>query len=136
MHKALYKTTMPSCVLKAWTTCSQYTPGGGGSVAHRGMFLRVLHENVTELHASDIFGNSCNNTSIEKLGRLHALMLYQTMRMFDGDITLSSQAADDMPLLESWAAGMLTLRDTLDRVVEAGDERPPPETWEVCAVSA
>lgn len=133
MHKALYNTTMPGCVLKAWTTCSQYTADESGVAAHRGMFLRVLHENVTELHSSGTSSHSNNkNTAIERLGRLHALMLYQTIRMFDGDITLSSQAANDMPLLEGWAADMLTLRDNLDGVVEGGGERPPPpETWEV-----
>ncbi|KXJ86537.1 hypothetical protein Micbo1qcDRAFT_219106 [Microdochium bolleyi] len=127
LHKELYRHAMPDCVLKAWTTCLQYstvTPG------NRGMVLRALHQSVVELHQTMSTGVT---TAMERLGRLHALMVYQVIRMFDGDITLGNDAARDMPLLEAWATDMLATRDNLDGQHSAGttQQKPsPPETWE------
>ncbi|KAH7024799.1 uncharacterized protein B0I36DRAFT_332050 [Microdochium trichocladiopsis] len=128
LHKELYQSFMPGCVLKAWTTCSQYT---NGTATNRGMVLRVLHENVADLHETADSRNVM--TSMERLGRLHALIFYQVIRMFDGDITLGSDAAGDMTVLEAWATDLLKLRDNLDglaRLPQDMRRERPPETWQ------
>lgn len=120
---------MPACILQAWTTCTQYV---NMKDANRGMVLRILHENVVELHG---LKKAKSLTPLEKVARTHALMLYQTIRMFDGDITLNSQADKDFPLLDDWVNDLCKIRDNLmDEAImdEETIRSQPPESWEVC----
>ncbi|KAI1734774.1 hypothetical protein F4680DRAFT_437373, partial [Xylaria scruposa] len=126
IHRWLYKDNMPRCILQAFTMCLLYT---NQTEANRGVVLRVLHDSVTELKA----GSSGKNLVPQrKLARVHALMFYQAIRMFDGDVTLGQQADDDMELLESWNIELCKVRDDLDDLVEKGDaaREHPPESWE------
>jgi hypothetical protein len=128
MHRYLYKDNMPSWVLQAFSLCSLYT---SQTSANRGVVLRVLHENVTDVKTT---AGNMTLTPQEKLARVHALMFYQTIRMFDGDITLGQQADDDMALLESWNKDLCKVRDNMDDLVDKDTEfvrGHQPESWEV-----
>lgn len=107
--------------------CLLYT---NQTASNRAVVLRVLDANVTELKATA--GNPTLKP-LEKLARVHALMFYQTIRMFDGDITLGQQADDDMALLESWNRDLCKTRDNLDDLATKGNAvgEYPPESWEV-----
>ncbi|RWA08842.1 hypothetical protein EKO27_g6246 [Xylaria grammica] len=127
IHRYLYKDNMPRWMVQAYTMCLTYT---NQTVANRAVVLRVLHDNVTDLKAT------ASNTTLvpqEKLARTHALMFYQTIRMFDGDVTLGQQADDDMALLESWNKDLCKVRDNLDDLASKGDSAReyPPESWEL-----
>ncbi|KAF2968246.1 hypothetical protein GQX73_g5348 [Xylaria multiplex] len=127
IHRYLYKENMPRWMLQAYTTCLTYT---NQTAVNRAVVLRVLHDNVADLKAT------ANNTTLvpqEKLARVHALMFYQTIRMFDGDITLGQQADDDMALLESWNKDLCKVRDNLDDLSnkENSVRDHPPESWEL-----
>ncbi|GAP83611.2 putative C6 zinc finger domain-containing protein [Rosellinia necatrix] len=126
IHRYLYKDNMPRWVLQAFTMCLLYT---NQTASNRAVVLRVLHENVTDLKATA--GNTAL-TPQEKLARVHALMFYQTIRMFDGDITLGQQADDDMTLLESWNKDLCKVKDNLNDLASKGKEvsEHPPESWE------
>ncbi|KAI0103716.1 hypothetical protein GGR51DRAFT_561648 [Nemania sp. FL0031] len=126
IHRYLYKDNMPRSMLQAFSMCLLYT---NQTASNRGVVLRVLHETITDLKAT------AGGTALvpqEKLARVHALMFYQTMRMFDGDITLGQQAEDDMALLESWNKDIGKLRDNLDDLANLGNDvsEHPPESWE------
>ncbi|KAJ8129624.1 hypothetical protein O1611_g4005 [Lasiodiplodia mahajangana] len=126
IHRYLYKDNMPRSMLQAFSMCLLYT---NQTAANRAVVLRVLHETVIDLKAT------ANNTALvpqEKLARVHALMFYQTIRMFDGDITLGQQAEEDMALLETWNRDLCKLRDNLDDLVNQGTaiSEHPPESWE------
>ncbi|KAI8632254.1 hypothetical protein F5Y19DRAFT_356678 [Xylariaceae sp. FL1651] len=127
IHRYLYKDNMPRWMLQAFSVCLLYT---NQTVSNRGVVLRVLHENVTDLKNT---ASAMTLTPQEKLARVHALMFYQTIRMFDGDITLGQQADDDMALLESWNKDLCKVRDNLDDLAEADIEivrQNQPESWE------
>ncbi|KAI0539265.1 hypothetical protein GGR58DRAFT_500330 [Xylaria digitata] len=126
IHRYLYKDNMPRWMLQAYTMCLTYT---NQTAANRAVVLRVLHDNVADLKAT------ASNTALvpqEKLARVHALMFYQTIRMFDGDVTLGQQADDDMALLESWNKDLCKVRDNLDDLSnkENSVREHPPESWE------
>lgn len=126
MHRHLYKDNMPRVVLQAFTTCVLYT---NRSDTNRGMILRVLHENVADLLQSA----TSMATPQEKMARIHALMIYQSIRLFDGDLYLAHQAEKDNPLLESWLGELYNIRDNLAE--EAKMDKTtlrdhPPESWE------
>lgn len=127
IHRYLYKDNMPGWMLQAFSMCLLYT---NQTASNRAVVLRVLHENVLDLKAT------ASNTALtpqEKLARVHALMFYQTIRMFDGDVTLGQQADDDMALLESWDRDLCKVRDNLDDLANKGEtiSEHPPESWEV-----
>ncbi|KAI0817788.1 hypothetical protein GGR55DRAFT_39789 [Xylaria sp. FL0064] len=126
IHRYLYKDNMPRWVLQAYTVCLMYT---NQIATNRAMVLRVLHNDVNDLKAT------ASNVTLmpqEKLARVHALMFYQTIRMFDGDITLRQQVDDDMALLDSWNNDLCKVKDNLDDVDDAGGtaSEHQPESWE------
>ncbi|KAI0600888.1 hypothetical protein F4775DRAFT_582465 [Biscogniauxia sp. FL1348] len=127
LHRYLYKDNMPRCILQAFSMCLLYT---NQTEANRGPLLRILHTNVTELKETT---SGTSLTPQEKLARVHALLFYQTIRMFDGDITLGQEADDDMALLESWNTELCKMRDNLDEFVTMDQDdvrNKPPESWE------
>lgn len=119
---------MPRWITTVFSTCVLYLHS---NVSNRGIVLRVLHDNINDLLGS---GSTLNLTPQERLARVHALMLYQVIRMFDGDITLGAQADNNMAILDSWLEDLIKIRDNLVR--ESKAEEPeirsqPPESWEV-----
>ncbi|KAI1660191.1 hypothetical protein F4813DRAFT_387057 [Daldinia decipiens] len=117
MHRHLYLTNTSPCILQAFSVCVLYT---NQTEANRGFVLRVLHENI-------------HNLKTTKLARVHALLVYQTIRMLDGNATLGQQADGDVPLLEAWNEELHKIRDNLEDFAEldvAEIRNKPPESWE------
>ncbi|KAI0148126.1 hypothetical protein F4776DRAFT_300858 [Hypoxylon sp. NC0597] len=127
MHRRLYIDDTPRWILQAFSVCVTYE---NQTPATRGFLLKALHENV------NVLKNTASGTSLtpqEKLARVHALVAYQTIRMFDGDISLNQQVDDDMPLLEAWNSELGKIRDNLEEYSELDAtelRNRPPESWE------
>ncbi|KAH6646556.1 hypothetical protein BKA67DRAFT_411295 [Truncatella angustata] len=127
LHRHLYKTHVSPWITQVFSTCVLYTHVNS---SNRGMVLRVLHENVTNLLES---ASGTNLVPQQKIARVHALMLYQVIRMFDGDITLGTQADADVAILMSWIDDLCTVRDNLKEESGMRDSiirSRPPESWE------
>ncbi|KAI1390277.1 uncharacterized protein F4822DRAFT_231243 [Hypoxylon trugodes] len=127
MHRQLYVENPPRWILQAYSTCAIYK---NQTEATRGLVLRILHENINILKET---ASGTALTPLEKLARVHALIAYQTIRMFDGDITLGQQVDNDLPLLSAWNAELVKLRDNLEEFAELDDgeiRKKPPESWE------
>ncbi|OTB07605.1 hypothetical protein M426DRAFT_19937 [Hypoxylon sp. CI-4A] len=127
LHRHVYMSDTPRCILQAFSTSVLYT---NQTEAIRGLVLKVLHENATDLVQS-ARGTSC--TPRERLARVHALIIYQSIRMFDGDVTLGQQAENDLPILEDWTSELEKLRDNLEEYTEldaAEIRNKPPDSWE------
>ncbi|KAI1643939.1 uncharacterized protein F4817DRAFT_348403 [Daldinia loculata] len=127
MHRHLYLTDTPPCILQAFSVCVLYA---NQTEANRGFVLRALYENVHNLKIT-VSGTSL--TPREKLARVHALLVYQTIRMLDGNATLGQQADEDVPLLEAWNGELRKIRDNLEDFAEldvAEIRNKPPESWE------
>ncbi|KAI1099410.1 hypothetical protein F4804DRAFT_85130 [Jackrogersella minutella] len=127
MHSHLYVDNTPRCILQAFSMCVLYT---NQTEATRGFVLKILHENVNDLKQT-ASGTALNPQ--EKLARVHAMIVYQTIRLFDGDITLGQQADNDLFLLEAWNGELRKLRDNLDELAELDAielRNKPPESWE------
>ncbi|KAI0890503.1 uncharacterized protein GGS22DRAFT_14452 [Annulohypoxylon maeteangense] len=127
MHGQLYASNPPRWILQAFATCVLYT---SQTAATRGFVLKILQENVNNLiHTA----SGTSFTPREKLARVHALMAYQTIRMFDGDIALNQQAQNDMPIMEAWNEELRKIRDNLNDVFELDMielRKKQPESWE------
>ncbi|KAI0154863.1 hypothetical protein GGR57DRAFT_502056 [Xylariaceae sp. FL1272] len=82
--------------------------------------------------------SSTSSTPQQKLARVHALVFYQLIRMFDGDVTLGQQADDDFSLLEAWNRDLYNLRDNLDDLIKLDRKSLREyrvESWEICVFS-
>jgi hypothetical protein len=71
--------------------------------------------------------------AFDKLARVHALFMYQIIRVFDGDISLRAQGERDMPFFEAWVEDLEGYRDNLAELwlMDAESARAhPPRNWE------
>ncbi|KAI0175574.1 hypothetical protein GGR52DRAFT_318804 [Hypoxylon sp. FL1284] len=127
VHRNLYLSDTPRWILQAFSMSVLYT---NQTPATRGYVLKLLHEHVNSLVET---ASSTALTPREKLARVHAMMTYQTIRMFDGDVSLGQQAEEDLHLLEFWTNELGKLKDNLDDLAEADAveiRSKPPESWE------
>lgn len=128
MHRSLYVSDTPRWIIQAFSVCVLYT---NQTPATRGYVLRALYEQVRSLVET---ASGTALTPRDKLARVHAMIVYQTIRMFDGDITLNQQAEDDLSLLDAWTNELGKIKDNLDDLAEKDVTEirsKPPESWEV-----
>ncbi|KAH7176629.1 hypothetical protein EDB81DRAFT_875430 [Dactylonectria macrodidyma] len=88
-HPLLYKDTMPH----AHACCALY-------LAKNRVNSPIIFRSI-ESHVSDLLCSPAPNTPIDCLAHTQALLLYQIIRLFDGDISARVSAERDLPAVES-----------------------------------
>src|SRR5688572_17152401 len=61
-----------------------------------------------ESYCQDLLSSPCPTTAFDTLAYAHALLLYQIIRLFDGDIVAKRSADKDIPNLENAALSLLS----------------------------
>ncbi|KAK9482017.1 hypothetical protein V1527DRAFT_477764 [Lipomyces starkeyi] len=127
MHRYLYKDQMPSSIRSCFTVSALYS---NMTSSNKTSVFRVLCQSLDELKQQRLA-----NTPQEKLARAQALFLYQIICLFDGDLTLRSNADRDMPLLQDWLDELCKIRENLVtresmNSVDLGVDPSPPRSWE------
>ena len=128
MHRYLYKDQMPSSIQSCFTVSALYS---NMTSRNKTLVFRVLCQSLNELKRQQLA-----NTPQEKLARAQALFLYQIICLFDGDLTLRSNAERDMPLLQDWLDELCKIRENLRTPecvnrVDVGGDPNLPRSWEV-----
>lgn len=129
MHKYLYKSHTPPCILDCFSTNVIYSNRTPENMA---MVMRAVQRSVTELIQNET-GRTVV-TPIEKLARTQTLFLLQIIRLLDGDVILRAQGENDIPLLKIWLGELCRVRENLGTPADAGDNAigdQPPHDWEV-----
>ncbi|KAI1758292.1 hypothetical protein F4782DRAFT_19679 [Xylaria castorea] len=108
IHERLYDDCKPQCIISCFTTCVLYT---SRTPANTSMVMRALSGNARELVDAEVY--HVISTPIEKLARSQALLFYQIIRLFDGDVALRGQGEKDMGLLRTWLGELCHIRDNL-----------------------
>ncbi|PNH73906.1 hypothetical protein VD0001_g3616 [Verticillium dahliae] len=143
LHRHLYRAHTPHAILTVYSAVTTYADC---TDANRSWAIRVLCEAADELtrlprHSQ---GNekeatqapsleTADPTPLDKLARTQALLIYQQIRVFDGDIGLQEQAERDMGTLETWLEDLETYRDNLAELwllEEIVLRSRPPQSWE------
>lgn len=111
VHPNVYRFYMPRCVQDAYTTLSTYlerTP------ENKMMVTRIIEDRVQQLLDdqpvdvdNDEAGGPPSFSLGEHLARVHALHVYQTIGLYDGDIRLRHVAEDQIPTLDLWARQLM-----------------------------
>ncbi|OLN81129.1 hypothetical protein CCHL11_09666, partial [Colletotrichum chlorophyti] len=135
LHRYLYRGVRetPRPLMAAYTALSAYA---GRTEANKDWAMRAVCEGAAEILKGARDPPSANDslTGHEKLARAQALCLLQTVRCFDGDISLRAQAERDMVVMERWLKDLEGLRDNLDDVHlldEVSMRQRPPRSWEL-----
>ena len=115
IHPHLYRSRFPGCVQVAYTTLSGYI---NRTESNTEIILRIVDDRANELliDSGVLLDNSNHVNSftvpeppntLEQLARVHALMVYQVIGLFDGDIRSRHHAEARMHTLDSWASQMV-----------------------------
>jgi hypothetical protein len=128
MHRYLYKDQMPYSMRSCFAVSGLYS---NMTSSNKTSVFRVLCQHLSELKRQQLA-----TTPHEKLARTQALFLYQIICLFDGDLTLRSNADRDMPLLQDWIDELCKIRENLRTPesmvnVDARGRPNPPRSWEV-----
>lgn len=105
IHAHLYKDDLPSCIQNAFTATAAYF---AKTAANKGLILRIIEGNCNALlDQPEVSLDDTNDTTasdtLRHLARTQTLLIYQIIRLFDGDIRSRAQAENSMDILLSWA---------------------------------
>ncbi|OHE91863.1 hypothetical protein CORC01_12871 [Colletotrichum orchidophilum] len=98
-HPYLYRAQMPRDMQDAQACCALYVAKNAKNVP---FVLRTIQARAHELLASPI-----PHERLEILARLHAVLLYQIIRLFDGDISMRASAQNTLSSLEHTIVALL-----------------------------
>jgi len=125
IHRHLYKDNMPQSIHKAFMAAVMYA---NRTTANKAWVIRLLIESCASLLEAEAY------SPYEKLARTQAMFIYQTIRIFDGDITLRARAQKEMPILLNWIKELTEMRENLDDMTlldPVAISSRPPKSWEV-----
>lgn len=101
IHSELYSKSMPACVQDAYMVLSMYL---SKTDKNRDLVLRLMQDKA-EAFVSLEQAKTPDNL-VDQIGRVHALLVYTIMRLFDGDIRQRHLAEKHLPTLVSWAEAL------------------------------
>ncbi|KAI1458006.1 hypothetical protein F4805DRAFT_153852 [Annulohypoxylon moriforme] len=133
-HRHLYREKMPRHVQDAYTAIAMYHTlpcnasnnnsnnysqrKPASSADARITAIRILDDRVTQLLEDQALSASLgkNPDIFDHLSRVQALLAYQTIRLFDGDVRMRAQAEALIPTMSLWARQLLDCaRESLTR---------------------
>ncbi|KAL1889091.1 hypothetical protein Sste5346_009156 [Sporothrix stenoceras] len=111
IHAHLYAARFPDNLQIAFTTLTTYR----NRTKHNAeIVLKIVEDQASKLVGSSSDGILSSNATashelslLDQCARLHALIVYQTISLFDGDIRARHLAESRLPLLGRWAQQLL-----------------------------
>ncbi|KUJ09630.1 uncharacterized protein LY89DRAFT_274672 [Mollisia scopiformis] len=114
IHKRLYQTRFPRSIQDAYTALSCYLHK---TTSNEGLVLQIIENRATQLVAesqmdsakSSIDENSSGSAldTLAHVARVQALLIYQFICLYDGDIRLRHLGESHIPVLDRWMRDML-----------------------------
>ncbi|TVY18544.1 Transcription factor gsfR2 [Lachnellula arida] len=114
IHATLYRTRFPRCIQDAYTTLSCYFHK---TLSNEQIAFRIIEDRAKDLLAeygiplvdpSNNITTSIHLEPFEHVARVHALLVYQILGLYDGDIRLRHLSETYMPVLNSWIQEMVS----------------------------
>lgn len=126
-HPRLYSVNVPKTVMAAYCGAAAYA---SRSPETRAWAIKAVQNAAAEVHAE----GARASTDLEKLARCHALLVLDSIRIFDGDLGLRYAAEREMGTLREWSMELVGIVREFegDAAAKAGREQQPPATWDVC----
>lgn len=99
IHRQLFQNQMPRCIQDAFTVLTAYlnkTPSTQKAV------FQIIDDRAVDLVQAYSTQESSHLNLLEHLARVQALLTYQLIRLFDGDIRMRARAEAHDAILASW----------------------------------
>ncbi|KAH7197613.1 uncharacterized protein B0J16DRAFT_328630 [Fusarium flagelliforme] len=126
IHPRLYGSNLPKTLLAAFSAASAYS---ARTPENKGWVCKLIADMAKDIHRE----GECASTPGEKLARVQALVVLDSIRMFDGDVTMRATSERELPQFMAW---MFALKE-IEEELKFGDEPattmlkgPPPQSWE------
>ncbi|CAK7227712.1 hypothetical protein SEUCBS140593_006668 [Sporothrix eucalyptigena] len=107
IHSRLYIARFPDCLQIAMMTQTTYR---NRTLQNTDLILKIVEDQASKL-VDEAIQNGCDPalslSLLDQMARLHALVIYQTISLFDGDIRTRHLAEARLPLLSRWAQQLL-----------------------------
>jgi len=98
IHQHLYDRDIPSCIQDVFGACALYCSKRTGN--YNSVMWRIIEGYISRLIAEE--AREGRGSLKDHLARVQALILYQIIRLFDGDIRQRAMAESHEPILEAW----------------------------------
>lgn len=126
LHSRLYGTNLPRPMLAAFSAASAYV---GRTPENKAWVYKLVADMVRDIHCE----GERATTPVEKLARVQALLVLDTIRMFDGDVSLRAASERETKQMTDWIRALNELRVELVNSAGHGDvvgrDQPAP-SWE------
>lgn len=127
LHPRLYEDDIPSCILDAFSASMLYL---NKNEANEAAVLMVLDAYAMRLLERGPLFESRNPRDL--LAHVQALLIYQTIRIFDVSIRHRARADAAMGTLRDWTVQLEQERNRLDASLNVGPDAP---SWDVSDTS-
>ncbi|KAK9355882.1 hypothetical protein V1523DRAFT_403749 [Lipomyces doorenjongii] len=114
IHSRLYRNRFPRCVQDAYTALSCYLHK---TASNEQTIFQIIADRAQQLvengipsadsSLENISTSSLTLDSLEHIARVQALLVYQVLGLYDGDIRLRHLAETHIPVLNSWMQQMV-----------------------------
>lgn len=130
IHRRIYLDAMPRCLSDAYTACATYF---ASSQQTKDLVFRIMETNVERLvndHAMPELAADLGSCGfVQHLARTQAMLVYQAIRLYDGDIRQRAAADDLCSILDRWNREMLKCAmDSSEYVWAFSGGRSPNDT--------
>ncbi|RGP60283.1 c6 zinc finger protein [Fusarium sporotrichioides] len=126
IHPRLYGSNLPKTLMVAFSAASAYS---ACTPENKGWVVKLIADLAKDIHRE----GERASTPAEKLARVQAMVVLDSIRMFDGDVMMRATSEREMPQFMAW---MFALRE-VEEELKIGDEPAatmlkgsPPQSWE------
>jgi hypothetical protein len=103
IHQQLYRHRLPQSIQDAYLSLSAYF---GKNISNEHLIFRIIEDRVTRLVADGVPSSDFFD-ALEYFARVQALLVYQCIGLYDGNIRLRHLAEQHIPVLEFWMVDLL-----------------------------
>ncbi|QPC75668.1 hypothetical protein HYE68_006420 [Fusarium pseudograminearum] len=126
IHPRLYGSNLPKTLMAAFSAASAYL---SRTPENKGWVFKLIADMAKDIHRE----GERASTPAEKLARVQAIVILDSIRMFDGDVTMRATSERELPQFMAW---MFHLKE-MEEELKIGDDPAatllkgsPPQSWE------
>ena len=133
IHPHLYARHVPRCIMSAFCAATAYA---NRTPATKGWVVRLVAGAAREIQEEGRRVSGTTQTPAEHLAKVQALLLVDTIRIFDGDISMRHAAEKERAVLQEWMKELVDVVKELPQYYEAQHgskalRNRPPKSWDV-----
>lgn len=126
IHPRLYGSNLPRTMMAAFSAATAYVTR---THENKAWVYKLIADVAKDIHRE----GERANTPIEKIARVQALVILDSIRMFDGDIGLRATSERETPQFLAWLNDLKEIRIEMEEGISPSvlmSRERPPTSWE------